>query len=208
MSSFTTASFNVPIPSKRSGNSSIMWAFQSGLNLVSMSTGGGSWSLLWFGMLNPLGNPLTMSTAIFLQTQWLSQLTVTKLNALQKLNLVGSWYCSCQSCRRYIFFMVFAWVQVTLTLPTILTDCLLYPTTWTSLHGCNSSFPFNLRLHLPQLQCLASLSPGYHKPLCWKKSALMTSGWMWSVYWAATVSCNIGSNYQLNLPCPQCLRLV
>ena len=84
-SSFTTASFIVPIPSKMSGNSSIIWALQSGLSLVSVLTGGGGWSILWFGMLNPFGNLLMTSIATFLQTHWLSQLTVIRLNALQKL---------------------------------------------------------------------------------------------------------------------------
>ena len=35
-------------------------------------------------------------------------------------------------------------VQLTITLPTISTACLLYPMTWTSLHGQSFSSPFNL----------------------------------------------------------------
>ena len=84
---FMIASLMVPTPSKSSGNNSITWALQSGLNLVCTLNGGKhTWFVCFcFGMSRPAGNSLRMSTITFLQAQSLSQMIFTKSNALQNV---------------------------------------------------------------------------------------------------------------------------
>ena len=59
------------------------------------------------------------------------------------------------------FLITLVWVQVTLILPTIFTDCLLYPITLISLQDLSSSLPssfwFNIQRHCINL-CACVLS--------------------------------------------------
>ena len=86
---FKMVSLIVPMPSKSSGNNSMMCVLQSGLNLMLMSIGGMyTWCgsiCFGIGMSNPVGNSFRTSTTIFLHTQLSSHKTLTKLKTLQKV---------------------------------------------------------------------------------------------------------------------------
>ena len=104
-----------------------------------------------FGMSRPAGNSLRTSTIIFLQRQLSSHRILTKSKALQKVRPSMNFAIMLSCYVENTTFSVLACEQFTVTFPTISTDCLLYPMTWTPLQGQSFSSPFNLVFSWPKM---------------------------------------------------------
>ena len=91
-------------------------------------------STMWIAWIKPL----MTSMVICLHTHLSSQRILTRLNALQNLRPRITLVSMISVMKKLHFLITLAWVQVTLILPMIFTDCLLYPITLTSPQGFNS----------------------------------------------------------------------